>query len=710
MDRGQHPSLMEAIETLETIVDLEETGRELELFLDDLDLKERQIAWLRDESSDAAFSRVRELFSVILAYLQGIGEEDDSKLRVPEAQKELLNMMVLVGEAAQKLDRYAILFHGAHEGAITGLKEYQDLQHFYAQRIEGKREQEGSLVPSAAAEEQVGDDLERVRRDIDYELFSLRRENGTPFASRELVDRVKLICSYEGLLAEGYVSNDPLIQVQEWKDRTAQIAAKNIVEGMRPYLDGFYPLATTKRDNRFVARLGDAVLALKMAASPGNRLSKNPVKSCYSYFADFQFLLHEALASEEYHRMITYPPRGNKFLRTARDLAHSICYNLYTEYRECRDVIGHVHHLVVQGEAMRGDHYKGKEVALRFADEYESISTALELHPNGPLLKIFDWLQEGGIHRYDPLMQGNLPERWCDLEADAESIALLRLPTPTSQERIHRALIVEEFRAFIRSCRLSPIIQTLLVINLQDRTSWKEHARTKALEELGAQEEFEPVLKIVSLPKNTEFYHQIGLYREIDEWPLFRHSFHEQFEREEGGFHFPSELRERLFPEFAEKLLDGIHRLFFAGSQTLPRRQRLDCIELFYLFLTCKLIELVAPDFVGYCCKDGLDLSSTSVVSLIATLHLLQGVEIHANEWDWLRTMLYAPVLMVRERALQGAPVNRMVGLIETVEEAVKRLGVDGLRRAVDEELAPLYLSNVLQGRIATPLAADETV
>jgi hypothetical protein len=703
MDRG-HPSLMEAIETLETIVDLEETERELELFVDDLDLKDRQVAWLRDEPTDEAFARVRELFSVILTYLQSIEKEDDSRLRVPQTQKEVLNMMALVGEAAQKLDRYAALFHGAQEGAITGLKEYRDLQHFYSKQIDTKVEKERDI-----ANEKIGDDFEKVKRDIDYELFLLRRENGTPFASQELVDRLKLVGSYENLLIEES-GNDSLIQVEEWKDRTAHVAAKNIVEGMRPFLDGFYPLAATKRDNRFVARLGDAVLALKMAASPQNRLSKQPAKSCYSYFTDFQLLLREALASEEYQRLIAYPPRGNKFMRVSRDLAHSICYSLYTQYCECRDVIGRVHHLVVQGEEMRGKYVTGEGLASRFADEYESINRALELHPNGPLLKIVDWLQEGGMHRFDPMLQGNLPERWCDLEVGAESVALLRMPSPTSQERIHRAVVIEEFRSFVRSCRLSPIVQTLLVVNFQDRSSWKEHARAKALEGMQQQEEFESVLKLVSLPKNTEFYHQIGLYREIGDWPLFRRAFEEQFEREEGGFYFPEELRERLFPEFADKLLDGIHRLFFAGSEVLSRRQRLDCIELFYLFLTCKLIELVNPDFIGFCCKDALDLSSTAIVSLVATLHLIQGSEIRPQEWEWLRTMLYAPVLMVRERAPQAVPFNRMAALIETVEEAAARLGADGLKRAVDEELAPLYLGNVLQGRIAIPLAADESV
>lgn len=711
MDKQHHPSLMEAIETLETIVDLEETGRELELFLNDLDAKRQRVAWLRDETGEEAVARVRELFSVILSYLKHFEREDNSELRLPGAQREITTMMVLVGEAAEKLDRYTNLFHGVHEGTITGLKEYQELRHFYAKRLDDRLGAQRDLTAEPTAEEEHGaqDQLERVKRDIDYELFSLRRENGTPFVTRDLVDRVKLICSFGELFLESYVGDDPLVQVHDWRDQTVQIAAKNIVDGMRPYLDGFYPLATTKRENRFVARLGDAVLALKMAASPYHRILKEPVKSCSGYFADFQLLLREALTSEEYHRLIAYPPRGNKFLRIARDLVHAICYQLYTEYRECRDVVGRIHQLVLRGEELREERMKGEGLANWLTDEYESLVAILRRHPNGPLLKAFDWIQEGGPHQYDPLVQGNLPERWCDLKIGDETIALLRLPTPTCQERIHKAHIAPEFVAFVRSCKLSPIVQRLLIVNLQDRTSWKEHARAKAIEELQDQEEFEAVLTVVTLPTHTEFYHQIGLYRDLEAWPLFRHAFQEQFVREEGGYLFPELLQERLFPEFAERLLDGIHRLFFGGNEKLSRRQRLDCIDLFHLFLTYKLVEIVGPDFFAYCCKDGLDIGSTATCGLLLAAHLLSRTEIHPSEWDWLRAMLYAPVLMVRERPLQRAPFSRMVGMIETIEAVALHLGTEGFRRLLSEEIAPLYLGNVLEGRVATPFAADES-
>src|SRR3990170_6659499 len=99
----------------------------------------------------------------------------------------------------------------------------------------------------------------------------------------------------------------------------------------------------------------------------------------------------------------------------------------------------------------------------------------LKQHPSGPILKTLDVLRLDENERaFDPLTQENLPHQLFSFLFKKRHITCLHLPCPVHQEVINRAEIAEEFKGFMRSLRQELDSRKLLLINLQDRTSWQE--------------------------------------------------------------------------------------------------------------------------------------------------------------------------------------------------------------------------------------------
>src|SRR5690606_3057194 len=152
-------------------------------------------------------------------------------------------------------------------------------------------------------------------------------------------------------------------------------------------------------------------------------------------------------------------------------------------------------------------------------------------------------------------------------------------PSPTRQSIIKKAEIADEFLGFLRS--LSGEKKRHLIINLQDRTSWKEFARARALETLQLNAEFNHQLVVMSFPKDTDFYHQTNEYLNLNKAEDFLKAFKAQSESaEECGYFFPPALKKNEIIRFAENAFPLIHELFFHAKNSLTRRNREDFIEI----------------------------------------------------------------------------------------------------------------------------------
>ncbi len=319
-------------------------------------------------------------------------------------------------------------------------------------------------------------------------------------------------------------------------------------------------------------------------------------------------------------------------------------------------------------------------------------------HPNGPLNKVLDVIEDTSYQAYDSLLQDNIPQVAYDIKTVDNTIRILRLPSPTHQESIHKAKIFEEFKGFLRSNKDLPDAKHLL-INLQDRSSWREFFRSKALEELQNVDEFSDMLMTSTLSIDSDFYHQLSPYHEDNTFEVFKAHLLEQVKDEMCGFYFPQRLFKKIPMTWFGQAIDKIHKTFFSGKNVLTRERRLDFIEIFYLFLELKMMEIVKPSSVSLTCKDCIDAGVINSVMLYVFLKLINGQTIYSEEIDGLNTMLYAPAMMVRERLLLPERFNRMVSAIRLTEGVRDELGSVEFPQAIQESFGPLYETPIIHAQ-----------
>ena len=285
-------------------------------------------------------------------------------------------------------------------------------------------------------------------------------------------------------------------------------------------------------------------------------------------------------------------------------LIHDICFGLYVGLSWSHDLMGMVHGLIQQSEEHLGaDRKKAIQAAGvlggRLAGEYAALTKLLKYHPNGPMNKILDTLEEGVHHSFDPILQDNLPSLMYGLYVQDKTCLLARWPSVTHQEFIDKAVSNEEFKTFLYACENQPTVNKILLLNFQDRVSWKEHSRCHAIEELAENPVFEKVIDVVTIAKDTEFYHQLAPYNHENRADIFISNLKKQLKDENGGYLFPKDMDKEL-KGFTDKAIEEIHKVFFSNKNMLLRENRLDFIEIFYLFLELKIIDIVMPDIVGF--------------------------------------------------------------------------------------------------------------
>ncbi|MFI5334445.1 MAG: hypothetical protein ACHQT8_04685, partial [Chlamydiales bacterium] len=222
-------SLMDAVDNLSRMAELdipaspEESAREPLAPSDE----ESRSSYLVDREHIAENQAlIRETFRVVNRYLHHLYEKEKGHLKDPEIQRGVQALMVLVGEAAQKLEIYTSMTKQIFtEGRINDLKEFQELQTFYHTKItkrfrsqeegEEKIDQEGESAGDEIVQIQSQGlkDLEMVRHDRDYELFYIRKENGHPFFSQALVRHLRLVGEFDeaAVHVEG---DDPFLKIK----------------------------------------------------------------------------------------------------------------------------------------------------------------------------------------------------------------------------------------------------------------------------------------------------------------------------------------------------------------------------------------------------------------------------------------------------------------------------------------------------------------
>lgn len=667
---------------------------------------------------------IKENFKTILEYLRRLHKKQGGNL-----DKTLLdgiqNIMMVVGDTAEKMDKYTDLFRKAHGGSITSLKEYKDLQDFYSRTI-AKTSSDSILdldfsdfsdLPAltnlnggneALMEEELKAlaDVEIVKNDTDYELFLIKRENGSRFFRNDLLRHMQSVSGLADYSGE-FAGDDPFVQIRNWEDKRLQQCAAQLLKAIQEPLHIYYRSALKIKDMDLVLIMNKALMSLMMAGNPKNLLRQFSVKSCSQYFFDFQAFFNEALRSLDYQKMVDKPPKKSQtFLNALSEVILGLCYALFSHVFPSSEAVKGIERLIERGNSV--EHPVPKKNELKTLSDYvefdfDAIDHLLKQFPNGPLFKALDLFIDGNMDGFNPLMMDNLPHQLYSLDLEGLYTTNLRIPSPTAQTIIHQAMITEEFKGFLRAYYSSPIRKHHLLINLQDRTSWKEHARCEAIEQLQYNAEFHNSLTVVTLSKDTDFYFQLGSYQNLNQAKLFIEQFKDHLSSTQSGFYFPKKIESELFPAFIEKMLKAIHKVFFYENNVLTRRQRLDFIELSYIFIQCKLIDLTGAYSLSFTCKDGIDTGAITASQFFVFLKFINGKEFNEAEIAHLRLMLFMPAVMIRERLVNSERFNRMLHLVRLLEHEIQQTSQGDLKHRIDVEFSPLFTRPILNANIDLP-------
>lgn len=679
-------------------------------------LEEKNINWISSHRANDALKVINDTFTTVLSYLRSSFEDHLQKTQYLESIKTI---MLLVSEAARKFDRYRELIDQKSYKSVTEFKPYKELQEFYQANVMhqigsatlGKwilglssrmvdalmKDKKISHIPMNTRHTFV--DVESIKKDIDYELFFIRKEDGNHFFNPRLIRNIRLICNF-GDFTSYKPENEFFQDFVHLQDQAMQVCAQKILNSQSDLCDMFYRNAYKFKNKQLVNTMSKALMALMLAKDFRNLSKDGQIKDCRSYFLDFHNFLRTALQSPDYHRLITYPPSESNVVDNCLiDLIHGLCQQLYlslTQFQEISTRIEQLIHFANSQETQSNDETRtGDSIGVRMIAEHNAVTKLLKKQLHGPLAKVLDALAEGSCTSFDPFLHQNWPNKLYLLNVDGLYISNLCLPSPTHQEYIHKVAVVEEFKGFLRGQQSKH-----LIINLQDRTGWKEYFRCLALEDLQLRPEFENSLAVITLAKETDFYYQLPPYDKDNHAELFFRHFKDHLGDVNSGFFFTSALKQEVTGEFADGIMKAIHRIFFSSKNILLLEHRLAFIDIFDLFIILKALDIIKPSSFSLTCKDGIDGSACSNVLLYIFLKMIGSEPISAQDWKQINMMLYAPALLVRERTIETDCFKRMVDAIKVLELVYREYGHEMFGHLIREAFGLFFRSSILKGDV----------
>lgn len=661
-------SIAEAIENLSSIAEMEIDEKtpigllqDKKLTTREEDFTYKEIEWLFPEVPQNFIDNIKPTYRVVLEYLKEIYHNPETDWENEKTIHGIQSVMNLVGDAANKIKEYFALFHQNVD--FTQTEEFQAVENFFREfilkkipQVEGKEAWEKDWDKNKKAllfdvEKSGLKDFESITKDEDYELLYIRDESDASFLTAELVQNLKL---YARLESEKKEKEDPFIMLRKLNRRDIQISSRQILNMLEKEIQEFYKFQFNCVKNRLAGAINKSIMALMLAANPNNL---NKMKSCQNYFENFQAFLRQGFHSEEYRKVITKTEekKDSNIIFLVR-LLNKISYSLFNRLGGVKEeFIGFIHYLKRKGQ----DKEKLERASFwSFLEETDdNIHSFLNKFSNATLSKVLDVLrlEEEKAVAFDPLMQGNIPERLYDISKRK----VLRLPCPTKQAIISKADIVEEFLGFLRVLKEEK--KSHLLINLQDRLSWRENARSKALEDIEQNSESPSAISVVSLSKDSSFYHQNDNYFAFTNGFRFIDEFKKLLLNNEEGFFIPAKLKTKDMEAFVDDCLNTIYNFFFLEKADLSRQERLDFIEIFYHFFILKLIEMTNPASISFTSKDAIDSSSVLNASFYSFIKLLNKSHIGKEDEDYILWLIYTPAFLVRNRAVNSTGLIRLL-------------------------------------------------
>jgi hypothetical protein len=613
---------------------------------------------------------VKETFNAILHHLQTYYDKMRSQGKSQELTDAMNSAILLVGESAQKLDEWQGLF----QGSVFNLPEYKRLQDFYKNKIvhelykdfsaplkRGKIKHAKQKVLNLEGVHLL-DDLEVIKKDYMYELFHMKNEAGHTFFTPKLERRIKLACDFDEFKGK-YLGDDPLVQTKNWEDFALHLAAIEIVKECKQDIKRYYRQAMHYKEDPLVSLLNQSVMALMLAANPANLIRQFGHKHCYRYFNDFLGFLRETIRHRDFQKYLIYaPPAHTPFYADMMKLTFHLTETLFD---------GQVKHAEAENALISWLNLKdGEPLSKLLHQSCGRLTKILKSHPSGPVFKALDMIREKELPPFDPILQGNLPQKECEIDwVGISSFDFLRMPSPVLQRSIHSAHITEEFLLYLRSLEEGDKPKKMLWVSLNSTLSWQNEARAHALQELSKKGEHSAYFFLMTVPVDTDFAFQRGRYLSNNEIMLFKQTILDIAEEGEVIYSLPKKVRDEVLDGWLGETVDFIHIHFFQGAETLSVEERVEFLSLLNLFLELKTIETVKPDLVVFGSKDGLDETAIFQALMVAFIAIGHKREWQLEELENYFKMLLGPTLVVRERPPLQEGIDILLGVLKRLEK-----------------------------------------
>jgi len=467
----------------------------------------------------------------------------------------------------------------------------------------------------------------------------------------------RYICDFDVSFLD-FVSENPLKMMKVIQDEEACTVASEIYEKIREDLHGFLKSYKTHKEDMWSNLLYKSLLALIAAKNPENMLRSQRKKSCLEYFRDFyhyfsEFLAHplmENLEKDDYYKKVKNVVQAMNGWFFLHPMNHPKAVEVIKD-------------LIRSGQMQPMQRHS---IWTWFKDSYGRMEENLKKFPSGPVYNLINHYENGDFDKgFSSIALGNTPSAILHFSDSHKERCLLYLPSPTVQNQISHAKLVEEFDLFLNL----NTNKHLMLFNLQDK-QFASKARSLVIEQA---ELTHPNLHVVSIPKDTNFYNQQKEFFDLQDAGLFMKALYDQVQGAPiTGFHFPKNVDIEKVKHFSQKIIPFIHEKFFAKNSQLLRKDRLDFIEIFYGFLILEIIFLSKVDFVSFTCKDALDIGSMNTLQFFTMLRFFKNPKepLSDEDQDRLLQVALVPAFIQRCRMTSYSRLERMLSAMTTFEEA----------------------------------------
>jgi hypothetical protein len=680
-------SMVSAIETLSSIADLELSSTLQDPLMGTMVTAEapvmlKTVRWLHQKNAEHMYSIARQKLHDILVFFKHSFSSKTGRLVSSASMSGARTVMMLVDEAAENLDRYTKLFFGAHKASLRESSEFHSLCDFYdkvmlAHAPKGKEvsteasplvdilEKAGALSASWSQlifAVPLTVELEDLQRDIDYELLFIRQANGSRFFTPKLIRAMKLACDIEQAV-DWQGSRHCQLEFDKMKLEHAGCVARSLQASSYPFLDAFFRCAHRMKQNPLMMEVYSPSIALMEATLQSIRRTESEgTKSGTDYLEDFRDLFLRVVHSSEFQRTLAYPstnPDSWEYVLLA--LTKAWASHIVSGSMISKEEISIFKALVNEGMekavATLGEPNGSVSHALELI--FESLRVRVGTTTHATLARMLQELQEKPSSPFEPLLGQTFPTHIFDMSWRGELIPVIRLPSPTYQEKIDGAVISEIFQMALHARGKDE--RPALLLNFQDRTSWKDGARCQAIEELERHERSN--IAVCSLACSGDWFRQEGIYEALSNAEEFKKELLAHI----AASYVPPTVRAFLFRDLP-LLIDGLHKGLYGGRNVLTQAKRIEMIDLVTVCVLLRAIEEINPSAIFVTCKDGLDASLSVAAELFSFLKLLNARPINEDESDWLGALMCGLPLMERSRLPFADQYSRLISFIRFFE------------------------------------------